>query len=68
MYSTVILFVFSEIEFTWDKQVNKTLSDTMNAAISHKCRSITFNNTTTSRRNYENLIIQIQIVMMQNIT
>ena len=35
---TVIIFAFSEIQFTSDKNVvNKTVSDIMNAAMLHKC-------------------------------
>ena len=34
----VIIFAFSEIQFTSDKNVvNKTVSDIMNAAMLHKC-------------------------------
>ena len=44
------------------------VSDIMNAAISHKCRSITFSDGTTSRKNYENLIVQIHNFIIENDT
>ena len=34
-------------------------TDITNTAISHKCRSITFSDRITSRKNYGNLIVQI---------
>ena len=38
----------------------------MNAAISHKYRSITFSDGVTSRKNYENLIVQIHNFIIGN--
>ena len=40
----------------------------MNAATSHKCRSITFSDGITSRKNYENLTVQIHNFMIENDT
>ena len=48
--------------------LNKMVSDIMNAAISHKCRSITFSDGITSRKNYENLIVQIDNFIVENDT
>ena len=48
--------------------LNKMVSDITNAAISHKCRSITFSDGITSRKNYENLIVQIHNFIIQNDT
>ena len=48
--------------------INKTVSDLMNAAISRKCRSITFSDGVTSRKNYENLFIQIHAFIIENDT
>ena len=42
------------------------VSDIMNAAISHKCHSITFSDGITSRKNYENLIVQIHNFVVKN--
>ena len=44
------------------------VSDTMIAAISHKCRSIRSSNGITSRKNYENLVVQIHDFIMENDT
>ena len=44
------------------------VSDIMNVAISHKCRSITFSDGITSRKNYENLIVQIHNFIIENDT
>ena len=64
-----IIFAFSEIQSTCDKNMlNKMVSDIMNAAISHKCRSITFSDGITSRKNYENLIVQIHNFIIENDT
>ena len=38
----------------------------MNAAVSHKCRSITLSDVITSRKNNENLIIQIHNFIIEN--
>ena len=38
----------------------------MNAAVSHKCRSITFSDRITFRKIYENLTTQIQNFIMEN--
>ena len=48
--------------------LNKMVSDIMNAAISHKRRSITFSDEITSRKNYENLIVQIHNFIIENNT
>ena len=48
--------------------LNKMVSNIMNAAISHKCRSITFSDGITSRKNYENLIVQIHNFIIENDT
>ena len=48
--------------------LNKMVSDIMNAAISHKCRTITFSSGITSRKTYEKLIIQIHNFIMANDT
>ena len=48
--------------------LNKMVSEIMNAAISHKCRSITFSDGITSRKNYENLIVQIDNFIVENDT
>ena len=66
---TTIIFAFSEIQSTCDKNMlNKTMSDIINAAISLKCRSITFSDGITSRKNYENLIVQIHNFIIENDT
>ena len=44
------------------------MSDIKNAARSHKCRSITFSDGITSRKNYENLIVQIYDFITENDT
>ena len=36
--------------------LSNTVSDIINAAVSHKCRSITFSDGVTLRKNYENFI------------
>lgn len=47
------------MQFICDKNlINKTLSDSMNAVILQKCRSITFREGKTSKK-YKNLIMQI---------
>ena len=38
----------------------------MNAAVSHKCRSITLSDVITSRKDNENLIIQIHNFIIEN--
>ena len=48
--------------------LNKMVSDIMNAAISRKCRSITCSDGMTSRKNYENLIVQIHNLVIENDT
>ena len=48
--------------------LNKTVSDVMNAAISHKCRSITFSDGVTSWKNYEKLIAKIHNFIIENDT
>ena len=48
--------------------LNKMVSDIMNAAISHKCCSITFSDGITSRKNYKNLIVQIHNFVIENDT
>ena len=48
--------------------LNKMVSEIMNAAISYKCRSITFSDGITSRKNYENLIVQIDNFIVENDT
>ena len=40
----------------------------MTASISHKCLSVTFSGRITGRKNYANLIIQIQSFLMENDT
>ena len=54
--------------YLWQKHVkrNGVRYDIMNAAISHKCRSITFYYGITSRKNYENLIVQIHNFIIEN--
>ena len=47
---------------------NKTVSDIMDAAVSRKCRSITFCDGITSRKNYENLIVEIHNFIIENDT
>ena len=44
------------------------VSDIMKAVISHKCCSITFSDGTTSRKNYEKLIVQIHNFIIENDT
>ena len=69
MSITAIIVTFSEIQSTCDKNMlNKMVSDITNAAISHKCRSITFSDGITPRKNYENLIVQIHNFIIQNDT
>ena len=46
--------------------LNKTVSDIMNVAISHKCRSVTFGDGITSRKNYEKLTVQIHNFIIKN--
>ena len=66
---TAIIIAFSEIQSSCDKNMlNKMVSNIMNAAISHKCRSITFSDGITSRKNYENLIVQIHNFIIENDT
>ena len=48
--------------------LSKIVSDIMNAAISHKYRSITFSDGITSRKNYENLIEQVHNFVIENDT
>ena len=48
--------------------LSKTVPDIMNAAVSRKCRSITFSDGITSRRHYENLIVQIYNFIVENDT
>ena len=48
--------------------LNKMVSDIMHAAVSHKCRLITFSDGITSRKNYENLIVQILNFIIENDT
>ena len=38
----------------------------MNAAVSHKCRSITLSDVITSRKKNENLIVQIHNFIIEN--
>ena len=38
----------------------------MNTAISHKCCSVAFSDGITSRKNYENLIVEIHDFIMEN--
>ena len=54
--------------YLWQKHVkqNSGRYDIMNAAISHKCRSITFYYGITSRNNYENLFVQIHNFIIEN--
>ena len=67
MSITAIIFAFSEIQSTYDKNIlNKMVPDIMNAAISHKRRSITFSDRITSRKNHENLIVQIHNFIKEN--
>ena len=47
--------------------LSKIVSDIMNAAISHKYRSITFSDGITSRKNYENLIEQVHNFVIENV-
>ena len=64
---SAIIFAFSKMQSTFDENLlNKTVSDIMNAAISHKCRSITLSGGITSRKNYKNLIIQIHNLVIEN--
>ena len=65
--TATIMFDFSEIQSTCDKNMlNKTVSDIMNAATSHKCRSTAFSDGITSKKNYENLIVQIRNFIIEN--
>ena len=69
MSITAIIVAFSEIQSTCDKnRLNKMVSDVTNAAISDKCRSITFSDGITPRKNYENLIVQIHNFIIHNDT
>lgn len=61
---SAITFDFSKIQSNCDNNlVNKTLSDIMNAAVSHKIHAITFSDRITWRK-----IIQIQNFIMENNT
>ena len=63
-----IIFAFSEVQSTCDKNlVNKTFSDVMNAAMSHKYHSITFSGEITSRKNHKNFIMKIHNFILENV-
>ena len=48
--------------------LNKMVSNIMNEGISYKCRSITLSDEIISRKNYENLIVQIHNFIIENHT
>ena len=48
--------------------LNKMVLHRMNAAILHRCLSITFSDGITSRKIYENLIVQIHNFIIENDT
>ena len=40
----------------------------MNTSISHKCRSLMFSDGITSKKNYQNFIIQVNLLIIENDT
>ena len=70
MSITAIIFTFIfRNPIACDKNMlNKMVSDIMNVAMSQKCGSITFSDGITSRKNYENLVVQIHNFIIENDT
>ena len=69
IFDYICYILIPTIQSTGDENMlNKTVSNIMNAAISHKSRSITFSDRITSRKNYENLIVLICNFIIENDT
>ena len=60
---------FRNLMCLWQKYVKQNgVSYNTNAAISHKCHSVTFSDKITSRKNDKNLIVQIHNFIIENDT
>ena len=66
-HSNNYIWFFRNPTYLWQKYV-KLVTDIMNAAILHKCRSINFSEGIISRKNYATLTIQIHNFIMENQT
>ena len=66
-HSNNYIWFFRNPTYLWQKYV-KLVTDVMNSAILHKCRSINFSEGIISRKNYAVLTVQIHNFIMENQT
>ena len=66
-HSNNYIWFFRNPTYLWQKYV-KLVTDVMNSAILHKCRSINFSEGIISRKNYATLTVQIHNFIMENQT
>ena len=66
-HSNNYIWFFRNPTYLWQKYV-KLVTDVMNSAILHKCRSINFSEGIISRKNYAALTVQIHNFIMENQT